>query len=139
MEDFRELWKAVEEAELVDGHAHNIVAVDSSFSFISGFTEAQGDALSDAVHSLSFKRNLKDIAELYGCEKSLNGVEEYRRVSGLESITSACFKAAKISAILIDDGIEFDKHHEIEWHKSFAPFVGRILRIERLAEKILDE
>ena len=44
-----------------------------------------------------------------------------------------------MSVILIDDGIEFDKMHDIEWHKSVAPVVGRILRIERLAEKILDE
>lgn len=82
---------------------------------------------------------MKDIAELYGSENSLVKVEEYRRLSGLQSISSTCFKAAKISAILLDDGIEFDKNHDIEWHKTFAPVVGRILRIERLAEKILDE
>ncbi|KAL7179976.1 hypothetical protein ACSBR1_043227 [Camellia fascicularis] len=29
--------------------------------------------------------------------------------------------------------------HDIEWHRNFAPVVGRILRIEHLAEKILDE
>lgn len=82
---------------------------------------------------------MKDVAELYGCEKSLNGIEEFRRVNGLESITSTCFKAAKISAIFIDDGVKLDKEHDIEWHKAFAPFVGRILRIEHLAETILDE
>ncbi|KAF4403341.1 hypothetical protein G4B88_007987 [Cannabis sativa] len=85
------------------------------------------------------QRNLKDIAELYGCENSLRGIEEFRRVNGLEAISSTCFKAAKISAILIDDGVNFDKEHDIEWHKAFSPFVGRILRIERLAETILDE
>lgn len=85
------------------------------------------------------QRNLKDIAELYGCEKSLRGVEEFRRLHGLQSVGSTCFNAAKISAILIDDGLSLDKKHDIEWHKTFAPFVGRILRIERLAETILDE
>lgn len=50
-----------------------------------------------------------------------------------------CFKAARISTILIDDGIEFDKKLDIEWHQKFAPVVGRILRIESLAEKILNE
>lgn len=69
----------------------------------------------------------------------MQGVEEYRRVSGLQSITSSCFKAARITAILIDDGLTFDKKHDVEWHKNFIPFVGRILRIERLAEEILDE
>ncbi|CAL5378582.1 unnamed protein product [Camellia sinensis] len=54
-------------------------------------------------------------------------------------MSSICFKAARIAAILIDDGIEFDKMHDIEWHRNFAPVVGKILRIEHLAEKILDE
>lgn len=53
--DFSELRKTIEEAELLDAHAHNIVAVDSTFPFINGFSEAHGDALSHAVHSLSFK------------------------------------------------------------------------------------
>lgn len=86
-----------------------------------------------------WQRNVRHIAELYGSQLSLHGVEEYRRLSGLQSISSTCFKAARISTILIDDGIEYDKKHDIEWHKSFATVVGRILRIERLAEKILDE
>ncbi|XP_059462719.1 protein fluG [Corylus avellana] len=137
--DFTELREAIEEMELVDAHAHNIVALDSTFPFISGFSEANGDALTFAPHSLSFKRNLRHIAELYGSQLSLSGVEEYRKLSGLQSISSTCFEAARISTILIDDGIEFDKKHDIEWHKSFAQVVGRILRIERLAEKILDE
>ncbi|KAI4349084.1 hypothetical protein L6164_009723 [Bauhinia variegata] len=137
--DFTELRRAVEQVELVDSHAHNIVAIDSSFPFIHGFSEAYGDALAFSPHSLSFKRSLRDIAELYGSEPSLQGVEEHRRVSGLQSICSKCFKAARISTILIDDGLELDKKHDIEWHKSLAPLVGRILRVERVAEKILEE
>ncbi|PQQ19780.1 protein fluG [Prunus yedoensis var. nudiflora] len=137
--DLTELRKAVTEAELVDAHAHNIVAINSALPFISGFSEANGDALSYAPHSLSFKRNLKDVAELYGCEKTLHGVEEHRRLAGLQSISSTCFRAAGISVILIDDGLRLDKKHEISWHKNFAPVVGRILRIEHLAEEILNE
>ncbi|KAJ9181507.1 hypothetical protein P3X46_009631 [Hevea brasiliensis] len=137
--DFEELRQAIEEVMLVDAHAHNIVALDSSFPFINSFSEAAGDALSFAPHSLSFKRNLREVAELYGCENSLQVVEEHRRSSGLGSITVKCFKAARISAILIDDGLKLDKMHDIEWHKNFTPFVGRILRIERLAESILDK
>lgn len=52
---FEELKEAIEKAELVDAHAHNIVALDSSFPFIGTFSEATGDALSFAPHSLSFK------------------------------------------------------------------------------------
>ncbi|KAJ4705017.1 Glutamate-ammonia ligase-like protein [Melia azedarach] len=137
--EFAELREAVENIELVDGHAHNIVALDSSFPFINSFSEATDEALSYAPHSLSFKRNLRNIAELYGCKSSLQAVEEYRRTSGLDLISSICFKAANIAALLIDDGLKLDKKHDIEWHMSFVPFVGRILRIERLAEEILDQ
>ncbi|XP_062001966.1 protein fluG-like [Rosa rugosa] len=137
--DFTALRTAVEEAELVDAHAHNLVATDSSFPFISAFSEANAEALSYAPHSLSFKRSLKEVAELYGCEKSLDAVEEHRRVAGLEAISSRCFEAARISALLFDDGLRLDKMHDIDWHKSFAPLVGRILRIESLAEQILSE
>ncbi|KAJ6746740.1 hypothetical protein OIU74_029245 [Salix koriyanagi] len=137
--EFAELREAIEKVGLVDAHAHNIVALNSSFSFIKAFTEATGTAaLSFAPHSLSFKRNVRETAELYGCENSLKGIEEYRRSAGLESSSLRCFEAARISAILIDDGLKLDKKHDIEWHKSLAPFVGRILRIETFAEEILD-
>lgn len=59
--DLTELREAIEEVELVDGHAHNIVAVDSTFPFIRSFSEAEGDALSYAPHSLSFKVQAKSI------------------------------------------------------------------------------
>ncbi|XP_007027488.2 PREDICTED: protein fluG [Theobroma cacao] len=136
--EFAELREAIEKMELVDSHAHNIVPFESSFAFINSLSEATGHAVSFAPHSLSFKRNLREIAELYGTESSLDAVEQYRRSSGLQAICSKCFKAAGISAILVDDGLKLDKKHDIQWHKNFVPFVGRILRIERLAEEILD-
>ncbi|PPS06920.1 hypothetical protein GOBAR_AA13723 [Gossypium barbadense] len=92
--------------------------------------------LREAIEKM--KRNLREIAEFYGTESSLDAVEQYRRLSGLQAISSKCFKAAGISTILIDDGLKLDKKHDIQWHKNFVPFVGRILRIESLAEEILN-
>lgn len=86
-----------------------------------------------------WQRNVREIAELYGCENSLEAVEEHRRLLGLESSGLKCFESARISAVLIDDGLKLDKTYDIEWHKRLVPFVGRILRIERLAEQILDD
>ncbi|KAL9318212.1 hypothetical protein ACSQ67_014729 [Phaseolus vulgaris] len=143
--ELSELRETVEEIEMVDGHCHNLVEFDSNSitgGFVQAFTVgafADADAIAFAQTSLSFKKGLRDVAELYGTEVSLQGVEEYRRVSGLQSITSTCLKAAKISAILIDDGIQMDKKNEIEWHKNFIPFAGRILRTERVAEQILEQ
>ncbi|KAK5836393.1 protein fluG [Gossypium arboreum] len=136
--EFAELREAIEKMKVVDSHAHSIVPLDSSFGFINSLSEATGDALSFAPYSLSFKRNLREIAEFYGTESSLDAVEQYRRLSGLQAISSKCFKAAGISTILIDDGLKLDKKHDIQWHKNFVPFVGRILRIESLAEEILN-
>ncbi|KAL2933393.1 Protein fluG [Bienertia sinuspersici] len=55
MDRFAELQETIEKMELIDGHAHNIVSIDSSFPFIKCFSEAEGDALSFAPHTLSFK------------------------------------------------------------------------------------
>ncbi|CAM9003651.1 unnamed protein product [Rhodiola kirilowii] len=139
MDSFAELREAIESVKLVDAHAHNLVALDSSIPFISCFSEATGDALLDAPHTLSFKRSLREIAELYGCEPSLLAVVEHRVSSGLEAIASKCFEAANFSAVLIDDGLKLDKMFDIDWHTNLAPTVGRILRIEHLAQQILDE
>ncbi|KAI3682978.1 hypothetical protein L1987_83405 [Smallanthus sonchifolius] len=134
-----ELREAVETAELVDAHVHNIVALDSSVRFLSCFSEASGKALSDVPSTLNFKRSLRDIAELYGFELSRQGVQEFRSHSDIQTISKMCFKAAGISTVLIDDGLMLDKMLGIEQHRDILPFVGRILRIERLAEAILDE
>ncbi|CAN7128400.1 unnamed protein product [Brassica rapa subsp. narinosa] len=137
--EFKELKEAIDQIELVDAHAHNIVSLDSSFPFIRTFSEATGDALSFASHSLSFKRNLREVAELYGSEVSLEAIEKHRQTLGLHSLTTKCFDEARISALLIDDGLKLDKKHDTEWHRNFVPYVGRVLRIETLAEQILEE
>jgi len=85
------------------------------------------------------QRSLRDIASLYNCEASLEKVEEFRTAEGLKSISLKCFEAANISAILIDDGITFDKMLDLESHKALSPLIGRVLRIERLAETIIND
>lgn len=56
MEDkYRELKAAVEAVSAVDAHAHNLVDIHSSFPFLRCFSEAEGDALPFATHTLSFK------------------------------------------------------------------------------------
>ncbi|KAJ4904775.1 glutamate-ammonia ligase [Raphanus sativus] len=130
--EFKELNEAIDQVELVDAHAHNIVSLDSSFPFIRTFSEATGDALSFAHHSLSFKRNLREVAQLYGTEVSLEAIEKHRQTLGVCSLTTKCFNEARISALLIDDGLKLDKKHDIKWHGKHVPFVGRVLQIVAL-------
>jgi len=49
------LRRAAEEVAAVDAHAHNLVELGSAFPFLRCFSEAEGDALALAPHSLSFK------------------------------------------------------------------------------------
>ncbi|KAK8950724.1 hypothetical protein KSP39_PZI004774 [Platanthera zijinensis] len=139
MGKYSELRAAVEKVAVVDAHAHNLVAIDSDYSFLNCFSEAEGEALASVHHTLSFKRNLRDIAKLYNCEASFDAVDRHRKSSGIFSVASRCFEAANISTIFLDDGIKFDKMHDWEWHTRFGPTVRRILRIEQLAETILND
>ncbi|XP_059297546.1 protein fluG-like isoform X1 [Lycium ferocissimum] len=139
-----ELKKAVDNVEIVDAHSHNIVAIESDYPFLKCFSDANGDALINAAYTLNFKRGLRELTELYGpslaLSLGLHTVQETRRSLGLQQSALTCFKAAKICAILIDDGIDqLDKMVDIEWHKKVVPKVGRILRVECVAEKILDK
>ena len=53
--ELSELRKAVEEVELVDAHAHNIVSLDSNFACIYAFSKAYGDAVTFSPHIVSLK------------------------------------------------------------------------------------
>ncbi|KAL0336931.1 UNVERIFIED_CONTAM: protein fluG [Sesamum calycinum] len=138
MDWFAELKAGVETAELVDAHAHNIVALDSAFPFVNCFSEATGAALSDVPHTISFKRSLKEIAELYGSKSSLDAVQEYRSRSGLESVTAKCLEAARISAVLIDDGLELDKSMKLSgtkdlYHLLMITYADKIVGFKSIA------
>eukprot|EP00249_Psilotum_nudum_P023188 c28779_g1_i1 orf=272-2839(-) len=124
---------------LLDSHAHNIVPIDSSFPFLRCFSEAENEAMKDVPFTLSFKRSIRDIASLYGCEASLQSIEAHRKAIGINEICCECFDASNISTVLIDDGIVFDKMFDLEWHRKYIPAVHRVLRIETVAEAILEQ
>jgi hypothetical protein len=125
---------------LIDAHAHNVVALDSTLPFLQCFSEARGhEALSSVPHSLSFQRSLKDLAGLYGCEPSLTAIEQFRKAEGLASISEKCFDAANIEFVLLDDGLTMDKMVSLGWHRKYIPGVHRVLRIETVAEAILNQ
>ena len=82
---------------------------------------------------------MRDIANLYDCDASLAEIEHYRSTLDTGALSSKCFKSSNVSAVLIDDGLHLDKMYDLEWHKNVIPNVYRVLRIERLAEDILNE
>lgn len=88
---------------------------------------------------MNLQRSLKDLAELYGCEPSLAAIEQYRKTEGLASISEKCFDAANIEFVLLDDGLTMDKMVSLGWHRKYIPGVHRVLRIETVAEAILNQ
>ncbi|KMZ72475.1 hypothetical protein ZOSMA_163G00200 [Zostera marina] len=134
-----QLREAVDNVVAIDAHCHNLVSKNSSVPFLSSFTLAEGAALADTPFTLPFKRSIRDAAELYKVNASLSAIEKYRNSSTLESYGTKCFDASKLSAIFIDDGFVLDKMLDWKEHLLFVPQVGRILRIEFLALKILNQ
>jgi len=53
--DINKLRKTLEELELVNAHAHNIISLHSNFSFLHAFFEANGEVLIFSLNSISFK------------------------------------------------------------------------------------
>lgn len=54
--DHERIRAACAQVPLIDAHAHNVVALDSSMPFLQCFSEARGhEALSSVPHSLSFQ------------------------------------------------------------------------------------
>ena len=82
---------------------------------------------------------MKDLAALYGCEPSLAAIEQYRQTAGLAAISEKCFDAANIEFVLLDDGLTMDKMVSLGWHRKYIPGVHRVLRIETVAEAILNQ
>lgn len=75
--DFRLLKNAVDGAVVVDAHAHNLVALDSTVPFIDCFSEAHGDASAYVPHSLSFKVFAISPASTFDSSRASVGTRTY--------------------------------------------------------------
>lgn len=82
---------------------------------------------------------MDDIAGLYGTAPTLESIEEYRKAVGLNVVSTKCFDAANICTVLLDDGLSLDKMKDLSWHKKYIYGVHRVLRIETLAEDLLNQ
>lgn len=70
---------------------------------------------------------------------TLAAIEQYRKAEGLAAISEKCFDAANIEFVLLDDGLTMDKMVSLGWHRKYIPGVHRVLRIETVAEAILNQ
>jgi uncharacterized protein len=122
-----------------DQHAHNVLRAEAAarLPFAAAFSEAQDpDALRHVPETLCYRRSLRDLAELLGCEATEAAVTERRAQLGLEELTRRSFAAANLEMILLDDGFLEDAILPVEWHAQFVP-ARRLLRLETLAQRLL--
>lgn len=124
----------------IDGHAHNILRKDAleGFSYPAAFTEGYDSEIVNghARETLFYRRSLREIAELFGCEPTEEAVVHRRNALGFEQTATLCFEAARLEAVFLDDGFLPEKSLPWDTHERFVP-VRRILRLEHLAERLI--
>lgn len=134
------LSKFVDGIRPVDHHCHNIQSLKgtaNAHNFRSGFTEARDDRI---INMHASNRSVRSLCSLLHISPSTEekSLQEREKI-GLESLCSLYFNAAKLDAIMIDDGFVPETVLPIEWHKDnlTGVIVKRILRIEHIAEQAI--
>jgi hypothetical protein len=124
----------------IDQHAHNVVRAElaDSWPFARSFSEAHDEGMIEthARQTLFFRRSLRDVGELLGCDPDELAIVSRRREMGLEVLTEHCFRAANLRAVLLDDGFLADATLPVSWHAQYLP-ARRVVRIETLAEGLI--
>jgi predicted TIM-barrel fold metal-dependent hydrolase len=128
------------EIPIIDNHANNLLKPEAiaKYPLAAAFTEGRSPEILErhARHSFSYRRSLRDIAALLECEPEESAILAKRKELGWQQLTQICFKAAKLDALLLDDGFLASDILPLEWHQKFVP-VRRLLRVEAIAESIL--
>jgi predicted TIM-barrel fold metal-dependent hydrolase len=126
----------------VDQHAHNLLCPEAAARrpYAAAFTEGHAPEIVArfARQTLCFRRSLREVAALLGCEATEEAVLARRAGLGLENLTATCLGAAQLGAVLLDDGFLPDESLPLAWHERFVP-VRRVLRLESVAERCLGE
>ncbi|CAG8448898.1 10008_t:CDS:10 [Ambispora leptoticha] len=146
----KDLVEVVATFAIIDGHAHPLLTNQNwhTYPIEAAFTEATNPALQDSTHTLSLKRGIKKLTQLssklYGPEISspssqLESLKTQRAQHSFEECCETCFKApnVNIQCILFDDGLYGD-FQSLESHAGLVDQVRRVVRIERVAEEILE-
>ena len=76
---------------------------------------------------------------MYGVEPNETSLKAHREALGLEAVSEKCFGDANIECVLLDDGLTMDRMLGMGWHRKYIPSVHRVLRIETVAEAVLNQ
>ena len=130
----------------IDNHAHSLLRAENRDDLIYEglISEAEGDALKDAVQTLAAYRATRQLAELFGLPRDASWEDVKSKRSEYEylDLCKLSFRPTGIQCILIDDGLtapvapsSCSTLYDIPWHNQFTSSPSRrIVRIEFFAE-----
>lgn len=131
---------------VIDNHAHNMLLEDHAYGsaeypFECITSEAQGNALTDHVHSgLAHMRAIKQLSRLFDCPETLQDVKAARYEwvrRDYDGMVKKCLEGTH--AIMMDDGLQPEIIYPFKWHEQHVPTVKRIVRIEAVAAELLEQ
>lgn len=131
-----ELWSI----PALDQHAHNVNRPDAAPPFAAGFSESSCPTVwrRDTPHGLFYRRSVKRLASLLGCEQSEAAICAAREALGIERLTGLYLSQANLRAVCLDDGLSPESLLPWTWHQQFLP-TFRLLRIEHLAQELFTQ
>jgi hypothetical protein len=125
----------------IDNHAHPLLKEEhrQSLPFEGVISEAQSDAIKDAVYSLPGYRATRQLAELYGLDPGADWEEvtSHRGTLEYDQLCNMNMQKSGIQCLLLDDGLRGvqEMANDLSWHGRFTNgSVYRIVRIEPVAE-----
>jgi uncharacterized protein len=124
----------------IDQHAQNLLAVEAAtlVPFRAALTQGRDSRALDehSKSSLTYRRSMRDLAALLGCEATEEQIVACRADLGFDELAALSFRASKIERIFLDDRLRGDQIFPLEGHARFVP-VRRILHVEPLAEELI--
>jgi uncharacterized protein len=133
------LQEVLSQVALVDHHAHGIVAPPESLDEFRGLFSESDDPRQwpHVATGITYRRALRELAELFGCEPSEAAVFEHRAAADPDAYAATLLRATGSEWLLIDDG--FPPPGEGADFATMGELAGAraasVMRIERVAEE----
>jgi hypothetical protein len=125
---------------LVDGHCHPPLADPWQLTpgqLLDYLTEGRPGTMSAHVpHTGYYRRVLRELAGLFGCEPTVGAVLAERRARGPD-VARRLLADQRVAVFLADTGYLADAMELAEMRRSLGPAVHEVLRIEACAQGLL--
>jgi uncharacterized protein len=127
---------------LLDHHCHALRrpgAVLDAAAFRRHFSESMAPGMvPHLAFSLFYRRGVRDLAALLGCEPEEEEVLAARRSRAPEEYARGLIEAANIAAMLVDTGFRGAENYTLDEQRSFLPCAHyEVLRLETLVEQLI--